>query len=245
MVANRPWARRLAIALDGGACNVLIESREADAHPIEPWTLTCRVIKDYSGGGEVARSTNQRTMQRTMPGTMVSALCVLICATGMTAHATVDSPDARSAEDLVLTVYFEGMPPERAHELTAAGAQHLIELLRSGDHQPFHSNIVIALGINGHPQAFETLQWYGRDEPGDVASGVYRGRVAVPVAMGHLALGDDRALDWLITRARGMSATPRWKRAGSVTGALADTMRAQVLNGLAISRRRANSGSIG
>ncbi len=171
--------------------------------------------------------------------TRAAVLCALISVVAIGAGASVDSPDARSAEDLVLAVYFEGLPQERARKLTAAGAQHLVELLRAGDHLPFHSNIVLALGISGHLRAFETLEWYGRDEPGDVPSGVYRARVAVPVAMGHLARGDDRALAWLTSRVRAGTTLPRWQRAGAHSDGLADTMRAQVLNGLAVSGRNA------
>ncbi len=155
----------------------------------------------------------------------------------MAATASAISPEAQAAEDLVFAVYYEGLPEERAHQLTAAGATHLAEFLRSGDREKFHSNIVLALGISAHPQTFETLEWYGRDEPGDVGPGVYRARVAVPVAMGHLSRTDDRALAWLARRARNGVKPPRWRMAGRRSDGLADTMRSQVLNGLAVSRR--------
>lgn len=166
-------------------------------------------------------------------------LCALALFLGIAARASAQSPEVRAAEDLVLVVYFEGLPPLRARELSTPGAEHLIEMLRAGDHQPFHSNIVLALGHSEHSQAFATLEWYGRDEPGDVPSGIYRARVAVPVAMGHLAASDDRALAWLTSRARNGTPRPRWNRAGAGTGELAQTMRAQVLNGLAVSGRSA------
>ena len=166
-------------------------------------------------------------------------LCALALWMGIAAPASAESPDVRAAEELVLAVYFEGLPQIRARELTPAGAEHLVEMLRAGDHQPFHSNIVLALGISGHSQAFATLEWYGRDEPGEVPSGVYRARVAVPVAMGHLAASDDRALAWLAHRARAGTTPPRWGTAGVGSASLAETMRAQVLNGLAVSGRSA------
>ncbi|MFP8880418.1 MAG: hypothetical protein VCE43_13665 [Myxococcota bacterium] len=169
--------------------------------------------------------------------TAAAVLCAMLCLVGISAPASADSPDARAAEDLVLAVYFEGMPEERARQLTPSGAAHLIELLRAGDHERFHANMVLALGISGHEQAFETLEWYGRDEPGDLAPGVSRARIAAAIAMGHLARGDDRALAWLTKRARASNVAPHWRRAERRSDGLADTLWMQVMNGLAVSGR--------
>jgi hypothetical protein len=200
-----------------------------------------RVIVSCSGGINMARTSDRcrvdrRTFRRRFA---LRSVFAVICLVGLADRASASSAEIQQAEDLVLAVYFEGMPTEHARELTPAGAQHLIELLQAGEQIPFHSNIVLALGIAGHPRAFETLEWYGRDEPGEVASGIYRARVAVPIAMGHLAARDDRALLWLSSRARGGAKPPRWKRTSEPSSGLTDTMRVQVLNALAISGRSA------
>lgn len=171
--------------------------------------------------------------------TTACLLCALASAVGIAGHAYAGASDVRAAEELVFAVYYEGLPHERARRLTPSGAEHLAEILRAGDHPAFHSNIVLALGISGHARTFETLEWYGRDEPGEVASGVYRARIAVPIAMGHLAVGDDRALAWLTGRARAGAKPPSWKKFGASSEHLVSTMRAQILNGLAVSGRSA------
>jgi len=163
--------------------------------------------------------------------------CGLLFCLAVQSTASTDSPEAQAAEDLVFTVYYEGFTEELAEQLTPAGARHLVDVLRAGDEPRFHSNIVLALGMSGCDQAFETLAWYGRDDAEPVESGVYRARIAVPVAMGYLARSDDRANAWLVRRAREGVHAPAWSLAGRPSAGLADTMRSQVMNGLAVSGR--------
>ncbi|MCH2169517.1 hypothetical protein MK489_01935 [Myxococcota bacterium] len=115
--------------------------------------------------------------------------------------------DFESAELLIRATYYEGIPFDRARALSAEECDHLTELLEA-DLPRHHENILIALGMAGHPGAYETLAAYGKGWTGELTRAQYQALMARMVGMGHLARRDSRALAWLLDAAAGAGPAP-------------------------------------
>ena len=146
--------------------------------------------------------------------------------------------DAADAEALVLQVYYEGLPYDEASAITAAGSARLVELLSQPQTVAYHSNILAALGAAGHADAFPAIASYaaaGRSGELDAAS--YRALRSIPLAMGHLAAIDDRALAWLEAGALAHPSDPGWGRGAMHGPRLAAQRRDDCIRGLGIAGR--------
>ncbi len=144
------------------------------------------------------------------------------------------------AEELVRADYVEGLPYAEARELTPTGVERLVEMLRDPAEAEHHENIVMALGISGAPQAYPALvAFQDREVEGEVDAAEYRARRAVPLAMGHLARSDPRALQFLLEAARRQEpdSTPRWRYLYLREQKLAGILRRASITGVAMSGR--------
>ena len=144
------------------------------------------------------------------------------------------------AEELVRAHYAEGLPYAEARELTPAGVERLIEMLRDPTEAEHHENIVMALGISGAPRAYPALvAFHDREVAGEVDATEYRARRALPLAMGHLARNDSHALQFLIrvVRAEATSSIPGWSYRHLGGKRLEGVLRRAAITGLAISAR--------
>jgi hypothetical protein len=152
------------------------------------------------------------------------------------AHA--QHAEAEFAEKLVRADYVEGLPYAEARDLTLAGIERLIEMLRDPAEAEHHENIVMALGISGAPQAYPALvAFQDREVEGEVDAAEYRARRAVPLAMGHLARTDRRALEFLLEAAHreGPESAPRWRYLYLRDQKLAGILRRAAITGVAMS----------
>ncbi len=144
------------------------------------------------------------------------------------------------AEKLVRADYVEGLPYAEARELTLAGVERLVEMLRDPAEVEHHENIVMALGISGAPRAYPALVVFQDTEvEGEVDAAEYRARRALPLAMGHLARTDPRALRFLLAAARreGPEPAPRWSYLYLRDQKLAGILRRAAITGVAMSGR--------
>ena len=142
------------------------------------------------------------------------------------------------AEELVRADYVEGLPYAEARELTPAGIERLVEMLRDPAEAEHHENIVMALGISGAPQAYPALvAFQDKEVEGEVDAAEYRARRAVPRAMGHLARTDPRALEFLLEAARQQEpeSAPRWRYLYLREQKLAGILRRAAITGVAMS----------
>jgi len=142
------------------------------------------------------------------------------------------------AEELVRAQYFEGLPYGEARELTAAGIERLVEMLRDPAEAEHHDNIVMALGISGDPQAYPALIQFHDDPPeGEIDSAAYRARRALPLAMGHLARSDPRAFQFLLDAvdARAVTSVPEWSYRHLAGERLEGILRRAAITGVAMS----------
>jgi hypothetical protein len=142
------------------------------------------------------------------------------------------------AEKLVRAHFVEGLPYAEARDLTAAGVDRLVEMLRNPAEAEHHDNIVMALGISRAPQAYGALVGFQDAEvEGEVDAAEYRARRAVPLAMGHLASSDPRALQFLLEAARreAPEAAPRWRYRYLREQKLAGILRRAAITGMAMS----------
>ena len=163
------------------------------------------------------------------------ALAVLLAASPAGA---LDDDGAAAAEALVRGVWFEGMPFDQARAIGPAGAARLAALLSDPNDRVVHANALIATGIAAAPGAFEVLRAYAAIEPeGAVDAATYDARIALPLAFGHLAREDDRALAALLERARAPVAPPTWSYRSLRGARLAAALREAVATGLAVSGR--------
>ena len=168
--------------------------------------------------------------------TRVRLLAGLLLA--ITYPASAQLGEVEFAEELVRAHFVEGLPYAEARELTPAGAERLVEMLRDPGEAEHHENIVMALGISGAPQAYVALvEFQDREVEGEVDAEEYRARRAVPLAMGHLAGSDPHALHFLLEAARreGLEAAPRWSYRHLRAQKLAGILRRAAITGVAMS----------
>jgi hypothetical protein len=144
------------------------------------------------------------------------------------------------AEKLVRVHYFEGIPYAEARELTSASVERLIEMLRDPAETEHRENIIMALGVSGAPQAYPALVEFWEEEiEGEVAAIEYQARRALPLAMGHLAGTDPRALQFILEAARREEPEPaqRWSYLYLRDQRLAGILRRAAITGVAMSGR--------
>ncbi len=131
-------------------------------------------------------------------GRWTALLAVLLWASPILAQ---DAPD--SAHAFAETLYFENVPFDEASQLSDADVRRLAGWLEDATRTEQHPNIVIGLGMSGNKRAYRALRRYAKRAPkGAVESAQYRARMAIPIAMGHLARSDHRALRYLARELR-------------------------------------------
>ena len=164
----------------------------------------------------------------------ICGLVALFVSAGTSARA--DS--VADAEALVREIYFEGLPYESASSLDTAAVRRLIEMLADPMETPHHGNIVLALGMSGHSEAFDALSEFAHNPlVGEVDRNTFRARTHTPLAMGHLAREDARALRWLLQlESRTVrNPNPGWHFRHLRGESLASVLQEQALTGLALS----------
>jgi hypothetical protein len=176
---------------------------------------------------------------RTAAGWGVSALLTFSIALSSAGDAPAqEDAGVAAAEALVRQHYFEGIPYEPARALTPAGVARLAEMLENPEDGPYRANIVMALGLSGQARAYEALAAYAaRASEGQLEGPESRARLVIPLAMGHLAQSDDRALAYLVQAARAPGRAPRWAHRHLRGPRLGALLRRGAITGLAISGR--------
>jgi hypothetical protein len=171
---------------------------------------------------------------------LFSALVAVgIAAAGGPVAAAGAEADVAAAEALARRTWYEGVPQDAAHALGEAGVERLIALLADPAEAVHHGQIIEVLGMTGHPKAYIAVAAAGTAVgPSEraVDRAERRLRVAILVALGHLARDDDRALDDLeaaVSRGPG-TATP-----GEPANdrALSNLLRRSAVSALALSGR--------
>jgi hypothetical protein len=155
-----------------------------------------------------------------------------------TPPARAQLAEGNFAEKLVRAQYVEGLPYAEARNLALAGIERLAEMLADPAEAEHHENIVMALGISGAPEAYPALvEFQDKEVEGEVDAAVYRARRAVPLAMGHLARTDPRALQFLLEAAprQGPESAPRWRYLYLREQRLAGILRRAAITGVAMS----------
>jgi hypothetical protein len=161
---------------------------------------------------------------------------ILTLAAAATAQA---NPSGEAAERLARSTFYEGVSPEDVRALDAAGIERLIEMLGDPAEAPHHAQILEVLGMSGQPGVYAAVSAAAADEPsGEVDRAGLRKRVAVLVALGHLARHDDRALADLQAAAQIEStAKPRFSHGALRGKRLTGLMRRSAVSALANSGR--------
>ena len=127
------------------------------------------------------------------PATCMLVACVLLVG------VAVSADEADLAEALVRRQYFEGIPFAEAAAIGPAGTARLVELLGDPSEAQHHAAILEVLGISGQPGAFDAIETFAADPPSGAVSGAtWRAQLAIPIALGHLARRNPRALRRLI-----------------------------------------------
>jgi hypothetical protein len=163
--------------------------------------------------------------------------CVLAALVWSEAYASDD------LEEWVSRPYYEGLPLDRASELSAEEIEQLAALLDNPKASAAHGNILLALGASGHANAYAILVRYANSPPvGEVDRSEFRARTHLPLAMGHLARHDRRALRWLVRDARRAdgdasepASEPGWSFRHHRGEQLAALLEEACLSGLALS----------
>ena len=169
---------------------------------------------------------------------LVLFLCVALPAAGQTRGFL----GANEADALVRAQWFEGMPDELIAPLSAEAVQHLGAILDdptdTAAHAPALELLGRAGGAGGAGAYEEIVAFASRTPSGDVSAAVYRAQIAVPLALGYLARGDDRAIAPLLAAAA--DTAPRsWRYLRLDERGVADERRKMAITGLALSGRAA------
>ena len=142
------------------------------------------------------------------------------------------------AERLATTLFYEGVPYEEGVQITAAGSARLVELLEQPEEARFHGRILLLLGMAAQPGAYEAIAAFANAVPhGELDSAGFRACRLLPLAMGHLARSDSRALDWLTARAQSAPADPGFARGAMNGQRMGRMMRENAVRGLGLSGR--------
>lgn len=173
---------------------------------------------------------------------LLGALAAALLGSALTLASTATAqanPSLDAAEALARDTFYEGVPPEAARELDAAGIERLIEMLGDPAEAPYHAQILEVLGMSGRRDVYAVVAAAAAEEPtGEVDRAGLRKRVAVLVALGHLARDDDRALADLEAAAQIAAVrTPRWRHGPLRGRRLSGLMRRSAVSALANSGR--------
>jgi hypothetical protein len=138
------------------------------------------------------------------------------------------------AEALVRAQWYEGIPFASARAVTPDGAERLVEMLGSPDERDTHAATIEVLGIAGHAGAYEAIASYAARLPdGEITADELRGCRAVPLAMGHLAGRDPRAIGYLAAAAR--RDRVGWRHGHMDEGQVAALLKELAIAGLGLS----------
>jgi HEAT repeat protein len=134
--------------------------------------------------------------KRAIPYSLSALAASLAVSAAVSAQPTTQELDAAAP---MLEQFYEGVPYERAIELDELAIAGLIAVIEDPDRIDQHPNALVALGMNGHPDAFAVIADYAdRGVSGELDRAEFRALRAVPFAMGHLARVDRDALRWLV-----------------------------------------------
>jgi hypothetical protein len=172
----------------------------------------------------------------------LSALAAVLLGTALAlvpATTAQADPSLDAAEALARDTFYEGVPAEDVRALDAAGIERLVEMLGDPAEAPHHAQILEVLGISGRPEVYAAVAAAAAEEPtGEIDRAGLRKRVAVLVALGHLAREDDRALaDLEAAVLVGTARTPRFSHGPLRGKRLAGLLRRSAVNALANSGR--------
>jgi hypothetical protein len=163
---------------------------------------------------------------------------ILIASTLAFPGGALASADVADAEALARTIYHEGVPYAEAQQITDAGAARLIEMLDDPAEARHHAQIIELLGMSGRAGAYDAIARTAAAAPaGEVDTATYRTRVAVLLALGHLARSDDRALANLVAAATADDSAPAWSHHHLRGASLAALLRRSAATALALSGR--------
>lgn len=162
--------------------------------------------------------------------------CWLVLAALAVASASAAGNSVREIEARVRQIYFEGYPAATDGRLESIAVERLGEMLRDPSEERYWSNIVLALGASENPGAYRQLADFAASRPrGEASSGVYQARVALPVALGHLAHSHPPALELIEEMARDERSEPGWRFQSLAGTSLAGVLRRSAITGLAVS----------
>jgi hypothetical protein len=171
----------------------------------------------------------------------VLAVMIVSFATAALSSPALADLDAAEAEELITTLWYEGLPAERVEPLTAGALAYLGEILDDPAASDRHAAALELLGRAGGAGAYEKVAAYAANVPsGAIDGSLYRAQLAVPMALGYLARGDDRALSVLLTAAD-REGEVSWSYRQLSRSRIGSLLRRNALSGLALSRRSAAS----
>ncbi len=151
--------------------------------------------------------------------------------------SAASADDVTDAEAMARALYFEGVPYDDARSITAAGAARLVEMLDDPAEAQHHATVIEVLALSGRTGAYEAIARYAAAEPeGEIGASSYRSRLAIPLAMGHLARQDNRALAHL-TAAVARDGLPPWHYRHLDAASVGSLLRELSISGLGLSGR--------
>jgi len=162
-----------------------------------------------------------------------------------TAGHAEPNEEIAAAENLVRRTYYEGLPYAEARAVAPAAAARWVAMLGDPRERAHAATIAEALGIAAPPGAFEALVAAdAAGASGEIDLAAYKLRRAIPLAMGHLARSDDRALVWLIAAAEREGEDPGWYFRDRSGPRLGEEQRLRAVAGLGLAGRPAAAAAL-
>ena len=129
---------------------------------------------------------------------LTGALLVMLALGPPSGLAQSDTDVQTRVDDLVGKHYLHGIPYDVAHALGPGALPRLFELLGNVERKPFWVNIVVTIGFIEDDSAVDPLLAFLQNTQGEVDRFTFRALLSVPYALGCIASGDDRALQYLV-----------------------------------------------
>ena len=170
-----------------------------------------------------------------LPFSPCALYCITLCLAFLIPTPATAELDALEAEALVRAQWFEGIPDERIEQLAPAAIDQLRSMLNKAALGEYHANIIDLLGRGGGAGSYEAVIQYAASTPrGQVDGSQFRAQMAIPLALGHLARSDHRALTLLLQRVNKPPAV-RWHHNRLDASRVAHLLQLHALTGLALS----------
>lgn len=109
----------------------------------------------------------------------------------LTGACIIGQTYSKNVREFVTKMYIHGLPYEEAKLYGKPAVPELLKMLKDPSLEPYHANIVSALGYIGDPLASNDLVYYVEASKGEISLDRFNAILLVFQALGHIAQSGD------------------------------------------------------